>query len=276
MVTKTHTPEGLTDLRSRLDNHLRHHKAGVNVGSTVGPLLEQLRPVIDRLVELELRAEAQSSSAHVRWSRFVQTPDGKFSNGRFYFGDEAVEVVRAPEVTSKKEPTSSQPDWLNAELLKSKQALVRHPEGRFALVNFESETVDKGYDFGALFDQANSWTEVANCIHELDPDWHRTGKPAESAIQFIRVGQEAVVQRREKRRHLKNVVEITGYDEQGICRAHFTTLSGAPAIDAEVLSKLQTALSNRSVVPATPGKRTPYTKGPSEHPADREDVGELR
>jgi hypothetical protein len=182
-------------------------------------LCAQVKEKLFRLGQIE---DSGTIGGRVRWARFVSNPDGKFNNGRFYYGDEAVEIIRAPEVTSKPAPapatykfgpTHSLIEALNAILIEKKQAVMPGPDGKFVLVNFIDQKVEQGIDFGVLQAQADAWREIAECINNLDPGWHQNGKPVESAVKFIR---DACRGRRPSKPP-RNEVFILGYDADGRC-----------------------------------------------------------
>jgi hypothetical protein len=184
-------------------------------------LCAQVKEKLFRLGQIE---DSGTIGGSVRWARFVSNPDGKFNNGRFYYSDEAVEVIRAPEVTSKPAPAPATFKDLPAMLLSQKQAVMPGPDGKFVLVNFESEAVETGIDFGVLQAQADAWRDIAECINDLDPAWHQNGKPVESAVKFIR---DACRGRRPSKPP-RNEVFILGYDADGRCATRINHTSQDP------------------------------------------------
>lgn len=181
------------------------------------------------------------SGGLVRWSRFVSDEHGLFSNGAFFYNDVRFEVVRKQEVTSKPAPAAVQ------------RTLMRDLDGRLISLQFEPDVaVDETLNFMTIIEQARAWEEVAHTIHEMDPNWHRNGRPVDSAVKFIR-----------------------RTEERDIYAAAFRKMAEQAAADAalrgEVIKTARSAtMSPLFAAPYGEPRPATYSKEPGGHPADIE------
>jgi hypothetical protein len=190
----------------------------------------------------------------IRWSRIVADEKG-VASGTFYYFGKRVDVVRAPEVTST--------------------------------VNAAPEKACE--DPSIIREQADAWREVANCLYDIDPDWHRNGKPYESAVKFIRQMRldrmyaeffshvvTAVDSTKEKQSRQVGMSPLLGapYGEQALkewreTREHFQP--AAQTVGREMSAAFKPGyIKQIGDAPATPpsDKALNYGKAPGEHPAD--------
>jgi hypothetical protein len=230
MNKKLTTTEALIALAERFSRNLDY--------AAYSDYFIEIAARLKRLDELTAKVSGISPWAtDIRWSRIVANENG-FSNGRFYYFDQPVEVVRKEEVTSKPGPT---------------------PE-------------TTGEDLAAIREQAEAWREVANCLYDIDPDWHQTGKPMHSAVQFIkrmrvdRMYAEAFG-------HIASVVNTaTTKDRQCAMSPLFAAPYGEKREQFQTAEQIREASAN-----ATPcqwaadlrdSRPMNYGKAPGEHPAD--------